>query len=151
MAHPPRGLLLRLARLLEPPEHEEVTDALVSAALVPDARQLTPLTLLVDGNLAAAFRRTFAVPELDDRPQAAAILRELATYGEHTARCSCGSLACALGPFAFALLGVQHPLYSRLGEILLDDVVRVVDPLADPRVLPVQTRTAESHMHRGVV
>ena len=151
MAHPPRGLLLRLARLLEPPEEEEVTDALVSASLVAGARQLTPLTLLVNGDLAAAFHRTFCVPELDDRAQAAAILRELATYDEHTARCSCVLLARALGPFAFALLGVPHPLYSRLGAILLDDVVRAIDPLADPRVLPVRARTVEGDVHRGAL
>jgi hypothetical protein len=143
--------VLRLARLLEPPVHEEVTDALVSAALVPGARQLIPLTLLVDENLAAAFRRTFSVPELDDRAQAAAILRELATYGEHRGHCSCVSLARSLGPFAFALVGVPHPLYSRLGEILLDDVVRVIDPLADPRLLPLRARAAESEAHRGAL
>ena len=149
MAHPPRGLLLRLARLLEPPEDEAVTDALVSAALVAGARQLTPLTLLVNGDLGAAFHRTICVPELDDRAQAAAILRELATYDEHGARCSCVLLARAIGPFAYALLGVPHPLYSRLGEILLDDVVRVIDPLADPRVLPRRGTTTEIEAHRG--
>jgi hypothetical protein len=135
MPHPPAGLLIRLSRLLEPPVCEAVIDALLSAALVPGARQLTPLVLLVDRDIRDQFDRTFSKgAALDDRHQVAAILRELATHdATHARSCGCVPLGRSLGPFAFALTGVEDPFYRRLGEILLDDVVRELDPAADPR------------------
>ena len=135
MAHPPRALLQRLARLLEPPEIDRVNDTLLSAALAPGARQLTPLILLVDRDIAGQFERTLSKGVgLDDRHQVVAILRDLAAHdGAHTGVCECVALSRSIGPFAHALTGVEDPFYRRLGEILLDDVVRKLDPAADPR------------------
>jgi hypothetical protein len=135
MTHPSPGLLFRLARLLDPPGSETPVDVLLSAALLSRACQLTPLVLLVDRDTKAQFERAFSKGVgLDDRHQIAAILRELASHhAMHTGPCQCVALARSIGPFAYALTGVDDRFYRRLGEILLDDVVRELDPAADPR------------------
>jgi len=129
--HPPRALISRLALLLEPPEIQTVNDVLLSAALAPGAKQLAPLVLVVDRDVAQGFFRIFASgsPMLDDRQRAIAILRELATHDPaHDHDCSCASLGASLAPFALALMRVADPFYRRLGEILVRDVVLALDP-----------------------
>jgi len=129
--HPPRALISRLALLLEPPKIQTVNDVLLSAALAPGAKQLAPLVLVVDRDVAQGFFRIFASGSamLDDRQRAIAILRELANHDPaHDDDCSCASLGASLAPFARALMRVADPFYRRLGEILLRDVVLAFEP-----------------------
>ena len=135
MAHPPRALLLRIARLLEPPIFEDLLNTLLSAAMVPGARQLAPLVLLVERDVADQFAATFARGSaLDDRYQVTAVLRELACHYDSPAEpAECAAHARSIAPVASALTGVDDPFYRRVGEILLEDVILVLDPAADPR------------------
>jgi hypothetical protein len=129
--HPPRALISRLALLLEPPEIQTVNDVLLSAALAPGAKQLAPLVLVVDRDVAEGFFRIFASgsPMLADRQRAIAILHELAEHGlAHDDDCSCAARGASLAPFARALMRVADPFYRRVGEILLRDVALALEP-----------------------
>ena len=102
----------------------------MSGALAPGAKQLAPLVLFVDRDVAQGFFRIFATgsPMVDDRERAIAILRELANHDPvHDRDCSCVSHGASLAPFARALMRVADPFYRRLGEILLRDVVLALD------------------------
>ena len=125
MPHPPRALLDRLALLLEPPEIQCVNDTLLSAALAPGARQLTPLIQLVDRNVAEKFEQVFTDRSaLGQRDTIVAVLRELAAHERtHDDVCHCRELGASIAPFARNLMRSGDPFYRGLGAIILRDVV----------------------------
>jgi hypothetical protein len=142
MAHPPRALLVRLARLLEPPKIDDVNDVLLSAAITPGARQLAPLAVLVDRDVDEQFEALFAdAPAFRERIRVIGILRELATHDEaHGDGCRCSSQAVSIEPFARALMRLPDSFYRGLGQVLLRDVVLELDPRVGRHPTPESPR-----------